>query len=626
MSQDESISLKPRLKAVGRGHSVRPTIVSSRESSNQRRPRFVSNEGDLSSSSSNNHHERGSDGIRNENDAAENLRLKGELEITRRLLLIKNSTPELKQQSIPSVQSFNPEHNESPKFISDEDEEFDSVSARDVITRQELGQIHSKLDKVMEMVAASGSHRSVMSPTSRFCDNMERQMEFSTPPPSLNSIPLNYSYHGRHVGPHQDTGSVNSAYKPTYTDYRASHFNGSSSHSGYNLGISSTHGYQDNNDNRDPLCNDHNSTFHYKLGTANGLYSRSPVNGYSAEWSARRDEHQDTAWNFPPHQNGFDGNCYEADKYIDNDVYSGSALSESNIPTLNQEAEVLDETDIAFRKEQERILRQIQVDKMHKQNEEALTMKLIQELSQHGDIIEAERKRKQQEEEALSLKYIQELSLNGDSPDIYKPPPSSARDSPVVSHLHKQSFPFERSGNDFPFLVGKKDQENNDWSKVTKNKRIPASVKQASIKIAEDLEKKRKDDLAIEEWRQNMIDREEKEKSRLRRNAEEGSKVKFIRDDQVIESRPLNNRAQSLSAAPLGDVFLQPRAEKKSLKKRRNQSESQASNTSNTSNSAFEIERKKAANELKKRLERQVTRYHICTHMQYLSLRLLVCL
>ena len=140
-------------------------------------------------------------------------------------------------------------------------------------------------------------------------------------------------------------------------------------------------------------------------------------------------------------------------------------------------------------------------------------------------------------------------------------------------------------------------EQSNDWSRVTKPKRIPASQKLASAKIADDIEKKRKDDIAIKEWRQEMTEREQKEKERIVQNVEEGNKVKFVKDVNTVikESRPLNNRAQSLSAAPLGEVIPQPRAEKKSLKKR------------NASIAAFEVERRKAAEELKLRLEKQVT-------------------
>ena len=66
-----------------------PNIESSSESFNPRRPRVVSSEGDLSSSSSDELQELGVDA----NDAEENKRLKREMEITRRLLLIKNSNP-----------------------------------------------------------------------------------------------------------------------------------------------------------------------------------------------------------------------------------------------------------------------------------------------------------------------------------------------------------------------------------------------------------------------------------------------------------------------------------------------------------------------------------------------------
>ena len=72
---------------------------------------------------------------------------------------------------------------------------------------QESDQLYSKLDKMMQLVAASGSQRSAVSSTTSFYDKLERQLELSTPPPSLNSIPLNFTYHGRQAESHQDTGS-----------------------------------------------------------------------------------------------------------------------------------------------------------------------------------------------------------------------------------------------------------------------------------------------------------------------------------------------------------------------------------------------------------------------------------
>lgn len=616
MSQDnEFVTVKPRLKTVGRGHSLRPnTLEHPENSSNLRRPRFGSNNGDLPSSTDYKYHEGGNDGLGNPNDQ-ENLRLKGELEITRRLLLLQNSAPKLHTQSNQSTHFFSPEHHQEI-FYDDEEEDLDSVSTREVklsptsfppgpagdaVSREELHQLNSKLDKVMEMVAANnGSNRSAVSANTSFYDNLERQLR--TPPPSFDSIPPSYSYnYEKYVDNPRDSSSVYSNYKPfngvptinqpqAQSGYKLPH--AASSNYDYNPnGYSSNQGYH-NNVGRAPYGNNFNPAFSVFRDMSNGNVRASTNNGHS-EWPGNY-HYQDQACKQPA---GFDGIKFtrsaegygrDYDGFGNQDgnyVESGAASSRfKNSTTSVHDQEETEDADLEMRQEQEMILKQIYADRERKQREEALSLKYIQEFQDLPDLAaDMERKKK---EEALSMKYIQEC------PDLSKPPP-------VVTHLRDQRFKFERSDNEYPPLAGSGDQ--NDWHKVTKPKKIPASQKLASVKIAEDLEKKRKDDLAIKEWHQEMITREQKEKERIVQHVEEANKVKFVKDFESVikESRPLNNRAQSLSAAPLGDVIPQPRAEKKALKKRRNQSESQASNA------AFEIERRKAAEELKLRLEKQ---------------------
>ena len=644
MSQDnEFVILKPRLKTVGRGHSLRPNTSEHPESSsNLRRPRFGSNNGDLPSTTDYKYNEGRNDGLSNSHDQ-ENWRLKGELEITRRLLLLNNSAPRPQTQSNQSTQSFSPEQ-EQEIFYDDEEEDLDSVSTREVklsppsfppgpagdaVSREELQQLHSKLDKVMEMVAANnGSSRSAVSASTSFYDNLERQL--STPPPSLSSIPPSYSHnYKKYADNPRDSSSVYSNYKPSNG---VPTINQPLGHSGYKLPHAASSNYDDNrygtssnqrcHNNLDerapypPYGNQYDPASYAYRDMSNGHVRSSTTNGCS-EWSGNN-HYQDPAWKHPAGFDGIkltrsaDGYGREYERCSNQDgnyVQSGAASSRfKNSSTSFHDQEETEDADLEMRKEQEMILKQIYADRERKQMEEALSLKYIQEIQELPDLTaDMERKKK---EEALSMKYIQER------PDLSKPPP-------VVTHLRDQRFKFERSDNDYPPLAGSGDQ--NDWHKVTKPKKIPASQKLASVKIAEDLEKKRKDDLAIKEWHQTMITREQKEKERIVQHVEEANKVKFVRDVESVikESRPLNNRAQSLSAAPLGDVIPQPRAEKKALKKRRNQSESQASNA------AFEIERRKAAVELKLRLEKQVANvtllqryeqaHEICWHPYTLS-------
>jgi len=601
---NEFVSLKPRLKTVGRGHSLRPEFHPD-SCSNLRRPRCGSNNGDVSSSTDYKYLEGGND--------QDNWRLKGELEITRRLLFLKNSAPKLNTQSNQSTLSFSPEQ-EQEIFYDDEEEDLDSVSTREVrvsplksdaslppgpagdaVSRQELQELNSKLDKVMEMVAGNnGSNRSIVSVSTSFYDNLERQL--STPPPSLDSLPPNYSYnYENYGGNHRDTSPVYSNYKPpngvplinepqAQSGYKLPR--AATSNSDYNRNGTFNKRFPNNLDEQAPSGNNYDPVFSENRNSSFGNVCSSITNGYS-EWSGNN-HYQEQAWKQPAAFNGIiefprtaegnsrviEGSGNEAGKYF---VQSGASSSRFKNPTTSvQDEEVTEDTDLEIRKEQEMILKQIYADRERKQKEEALSLKYIQGLPDMTSDIE-----RKQKEEALSMKFIK------GRPDLSKPPP-------VVTHLRDQ-----RSDNDYPPLAGSREQ--NDWYKVTKPKRIPASHKLASVKIAEDLEKKRKDDLAIKEWHQEMIAREQKEKERIVQNVEEGNKVKFVKDVGAVikEYKPLTNRAQSLSSAPLGEVITQPRADKKALKKRRNQSESQASNA------AFEVERRKAADELKLRLEKQ---------------------
>ena len=622
--ENDNGSLKPRLKTVGRGHSNRPNTLGHQESSSSlRRPGLGSNNGDMSSSIDYNYHDGGYEGPRSANDQ-ENWKLKGELEITRRLLLLKNSGPDLSQSNLSS-HSLSPEL--SQQIFYDEEEDLDSVSTKDLkisplksdcslpsgpagdgVSRQELDQLHSKPDKVLEMVAANnGSHRSVVSASTSFYDNLERQM--STPPPSLDSIPPSKSDNRDYADFNQDN-SVYANYKSynggpsvnqpqARSGYELPHAGSASLHNDYNLdncGTSSKQKGGSKFDERALYGNNYYQAYSEYQDPSNVFFTR--TNRYS-NWSGN-DHPQDQTRNVPAsYQNKFNGDGFtnssdflegngRVDEEFEYKANSGDASSRFNDQMSVNDKEETDDADLEFRNEQEMILRQIHADRERKQKEEALSLKYIQELELPDLTADRERKMK---EESLSLKYIQER------PDLSKPPP-------VVAHLRDQKCSLERSDCDYPPLaLARNGEQSNDWSRVTKPKRIPASQKLASAKIADDIEKKRKDDIAIKEWRQEMTEREQKEKERIVQNVEEGNKVKFVKDVNTVikESRPLNNRAQSLSAAPLGEVIPQPRAEKKSLKKRRNQSESQASNA------AFEVERRKAAEELKLRLEKQVT-------------------
>ena len=133
-----------------------------------------------------------------------------------------------------------------------------------------------------------------------------------------------------------------------------------------------------------------------------------------------------------------------------------------------------------------------------------------------------------------------------------------------------------------------------EWTKVTKPKqvRVPAQQKQASLKAAAELEKRRRNEAAMEEWRREQKMKEEEEKQRMVRSVVESRKVKSIKE--VASTGPGHtNRAQSLSAAPLGDLVPQP--QKRNAKK-----------SDKNSHGANEMQRRRALEELRQRIEQQV--------------------
>ena len=103
------------------------------------------------------------------------------------------------------------------------------------------------------------------------------------------------------------------------------------------------------------------------------------------------------------------------------------------------------------------------------------------------------------EEEAASLRFIRELQHDSHGSCVPESRPS------VIGHLANQttrngsyfggesSFPGLASNNVSDSMMG--------WTKVTKPKqvRVPPQQKQASLKAAADLEKKRRNEAAMEE-------------------------------------------------------------------------------------------------------------------------------
>ena len=241
---------------------------------------------------------------------------------------------------------------------------------------------------------------------------------------------------------------------------------------------------------------------------------------------------------------------------------------------------------------------------------------LVREQEQIMLQIQAENRRKK-EEESLSLKLIEDLKLQDQGQGLQTNGGGKARSAPsVVDHLWQQSRnsnpQIQTSSsyvNSFPALGS-----DEGWIQVgskPEKVKVPAHVKLASLKAASEIEQRKRDALALEEWRKGMLEREEEEKRRLVQNTEKASKVRFIKEVDKMTNGHVN-RAQCLAAAPLGSVVPQPQVSSQSLKKAAQKHTKAAKKSEEQSEEIvnFERERKKAAEELKRRLEAQVCKIY----------------
>ena len=143
------------------------------------------------------------------------------------------------------------------------------------------------------------------------------------------------------------------------------------------------------------------------------------------------------------------------------------------------------------------------------------------------------------------------------------------------------------------------------WTKVGKPVKTPVKVKKESLKIAAEIEKKKEKDYVMGQWRKEMMEKEEREKERIVSSHAESKSLKFIKE--ASQPMPMNgfNRAQFLAAAPLGQMLPQtsPQAPgKQKLDRKRLKSASKPAPEMNE----FERIRRKAAEELKQRLDAKV--------------------
>ena len=462
-----------------------------------------------------------------EEDDDEKEKLRGELEITRRLLQVQSNNPHPGTSSSSSKMVTNGNgtvddliflHEDVPEApsinhstLSAPNAQVPSVPTSEFVSKEEFSELNSKLDRVLQMVSSTGSMNYLspsLSPSPSFIHHDQAQA--STP-----TIPLHDVYVHSHSG-------TEAAYQTTPTP-----------------------------------------TFEYRRRlepSFAGDYGA--TGGFSNGFSAGRPQPQILGEDDRSSINSFPGS-YDPLKF--------------QLQQLEQEA----------------IMKEIESDRRRRAEEEAASLRLIQEMNNQEECQDDDRRA---EEEAASLRLIRELQ-HDDSQGSCVP---ESRPS-VIGHLANQttrngsyfggesSFPALASNNVSDSMMG--------WTKVTKPKqvRVPPQQKQASLKAAADLEKKRRNEAAMEEWRREQKMKEEEEKQRIVKHVVESRKVKSIKE--VASTGPGHtNRAQSLNAAPLGDLVPQP--QKRNAKK--NDKNFHGTN---------ELQRRRNVEELRQRIEQQVLVY-----------------
>jgi len=260
--------------------------------------------------------------------------------------------------------------------------------------------------------------------------------------------------------------------------------------------------------------------------------------------------------------------------------------------------------------DQAKILKKVEENQMKTRNEKfgaveesQLDPKLLHEQKMILKQIEEDKKKKLRDEK-LSLDLIEELTRQ--DAQGFEPPMRNGQAGGVGygydGHLnHAKGSSADYMDAEFPTL--QPPRIDNGWIKVAKSetKKISSNKERdASLKVAAELEKKQREALMVSEWRKEKDAREDQEVNRMLKNIEESNKLRLIKEVGVPGNDNGQMRAGCLSAAPLAQVLpMKPTVKQKANKKFR------ARKNGASEMNEFEIERRRIAEELKRRLECQ---------------------
>jgi len=239
---------------------------------------------------------------------------------------------------------------------------------------------------------------------------------------------------------------------------------------------------------------------------------------------------------------------------------------------------------------------EVQLNKEVKEKESLPDEKLLHEQEMILKQIEAERQRKLKEEQ-LSLALIEQLSREESQGSLSQL--SNARDNGAGYGSLSNSV------EEFPTL--QQSGTVNGWTKVTKPEKTKISSnkeRKTSLQVAAEMERKQKDAIMISKWREESRAREDEEVNKMLKNIEESTKLRLIKEVGGQAEDNGQVRAGCLSAAPLAHVGINSSS---SVKQKANKKVRARTNGEKaaTGMNEFESERKRAALELKQRLEAQ---------------------
>ena len=547
------------------------------------------------------------------------LQLQAELEITKRLLTLKTN------QSIREAEAREQElqhhlHQQQVHNLIDREEES-SLTNGEVMNNKEV--LNKKIDKLMEMMSSNSNNAS--SPVSEFHVELNKKIDklmemmssnsinASSPVSSLDNDSASLTQH-HHLGTQDQLNNSNIS---------QSSFSYSSDAMMVRPRQASGHlnGIQMQRFLETPFSHhpDHPETPYQQFSSNTQASVPQPsVNlPRPLQHGVPLPQHLQQGVPLPQHEN-FPPNyryqpSFPQNGFINHDLnYStGPSIQPLNPPAFQENQfrrEFSQETSRLYQEKSRELSDPFHSSDDNTDNDEK-QMRKEQELIM-AQIREENRRKK--EEESLSLKLIEEIQFNNQNSGHNKDDIYTESFPSVIHHLSSQqttsqSKTLQTKSEEFFHPLASPDE----WIKVGKpvKQRLSSQEKKASVKVVEDLEKQRQHNTAVEEWRKAMLEKEEEEKMRLVKKSEEASKVQFIKEADMINRLNLgqvNNRAQCLAAAPLAAVVPHPRViGGTSQRSKKKEVETKRAKV-NPETAKFETERRKAAEELKQRLDAQV--------------------